>query len=74
MNEIRQKGNAVMLVRKPVVQVDEEDAEVFVLDDNMQLSQDLAGRPTIGIQLQHNLAGNRALRLREERNYTPKKL
>ena len=36
----------------------EEDAEVFVLDDNMQLSQDLAGRPTIGIQLQHNLAGN----------------
>ena len=36
----------------------EEDAEVFVLEDNMQLSQDLAGRPTIRIQLQHNLAGN----------------
>lgn len=52
----------------------EEDAEVFVLDDNMQLPQDLAGRPTIRIQLQHNLAGNRALRLREERNYIPKKL
>lgn len=52
----------------------EEDAEVFVLEDNMQLSQDLAGRPTIRIQLQHNLAGNWALRLREERNYTLKKL